>query len=370
MSDGRNFIELRSVSMSVGSQAILRETSLSIRQGEFFSLLGPSGCGKTSLLRILGGFAAPSSGRVFVDGVDVTALPPARRPSNMVFQSYAIFPHLDVTGNVAFGLHREPLDKAEKKRRIEEALELVKLTGLQHRRPDQLSGGQRQRVALARAIVKRPKLLLLDEPLSALDKKLREDMQVELRRIQRELRTTFIFVTHDQQEALALSDRIAIMNAGRIVQVDTPKEIYGNPRELFAAEFVGSMNFFPGTVTGSTDGRLEVDAEHLGALALVARAGDDPAKGERVTLGIRPENIWITGASSTGKIGGEIVGKTFLGERVSYHVRLAGRTQEVTVSRGDSARQGDEPQEGQQVALDWADRDVRLFRTPDGATQR
>jgi ABC-type Fe3+/spermidine/putrescine transport system ATPase subunit len=281
----------------------------------------------------------------------------------MVFQSYAIFPHLDVVGNVAFGLHREPLDKAEKRRWVDEALHLVKLSGLEHRHPDQLSGGQRQRVALARAIVKRPKLLLLDEPLSALDKKLREDMQIELRRIQRELRTTFIFVTHDQHEALALSDRVAIMNAGRIVQVDTPKEIYGNPSELFAAEFVGSMNFFAGIVTGASHGRLQVDAEHLGPVSLSPRPDGNPAKGERVTLGIRPENVRIDGASSVRRIGGELSGRTFQGDRISFHVRLADRAHDLIVSLGDSARGGEDLQEGQPVAIDWNDEDLRLFRT-------
>src|SRR5690606_28549661 len=214
-----NFVRFERVHKRFGSTDVVCTVDLDIGRGEFFSLLGPSGCGKTTLLRILGGFDAPTSGRVYIDGQDVTALRAAHRPTNMVFQSYAIFPHLNVAQNVGFGIQHEAISAQERSRRVADAIDMVKLTGLAERRPDQLSGGQRQRMALARASIKRPKVLLLDEPLSALDKNLREQMQAELRGIQRELGTTFIFVTHDQQEALYLSDRIAVMRDGHITQV-------------------------------------------------------------------------------------------------------------------------------------------------------
>ncbi|TIO65701.1 MAG: ABC transporter ATP-binding protein, partial [Mesorhizobium sp.] len=236
-------IEIRDVTRSYGAFKALNNASLAIREGEFFSLLGPSGCGKTTLLRMIAGFDTPTSGSIAVDGQPMDGIPANRRPTNMVFQSYAIFPHLNVEQNVAYGLKRLKLQGGEEKRRVEEALAQVSLTGLGKRRATELSGGQRQRVALARALVMRPKVLLLDEPLSALDKKLREQMQVELRRLQQAVRITFVLVTHDQYEALAMSDRIAVMFGGRIAQVASPKEIYQRPVNRQVADFLGGMNF-------------------------------------------------------------------------------------------------------------------------------
>src|SRR6476469_5466425 len=228
--------------------------SLDIGACEFFSLLGPSGCGKTTTLRMIGGFELPTGGRIELRGRDVTNDPPDKRPVNMVFQNYALFPHLDVGENIAFGLRRRNVDKADIKRRVHEALELVHLTGYEKRKPNQLSGGQQQRVALARALVNRPNVLLLDEPLGALDLKLRKAMQIELKRIQQQVGITFVYVTHDQGEALSMSDRIAVMSNGKIEQLGEPREIYDRPASAFVADFIGDMNFFEADVVECGDG--------------------------------------------------------------------------------------------------------------------
>ena len=226
----KNYIKIKNLSKSFGDVEVLKNINLEVEEGEFFSLLGPSGCGKTTLLRILAGFEYPSEGEVFFDDANVTSLPPNLRPSNMVFQNYAIFPHINVQRNIEFGLRKENLSKAEMGERVENALKMVQLEGYENRYSNQLSGGQRQRIALARALVKQPKVLLLDEPLGALDKKLREEMQIELRNLQKSLGITFIFVTHDQEEAMTMSDRIAVMDEGNILQVSPPREIYHNPK--------------------------------------------------------------------------------------------------------------------------------------------
>ncbi|GAB2481306.1 polyamine ABC transporter ATP-binding protein [Streptosporangium sandarakinum] len=275
-------LQITGVSRRFGEVTALSEVSLDIRQGEFFALLGPSGCGKTTLLRILAGFESPDSGAVTLDGADLLSLPAHRRPINLMFQSYALFPHMTVAKNVAYGLERERLPRAEIRERVEEVLAKVGLAEMAGRRPQQLSGGQRQRVALARAIVKRPRLLLLDEPLSALDKKVRAEMQLELKRLQHEVGITFVVVTHDQEEAMSLADRIAVFSAGRVEQVDEPVALYERPRTPFVAGFVGASNLFEGAVhDGGLDG---------GALGVLPGTGDLP-EGTPALLSVRPERI-------------------------------------------------------------------------------
>jgi ABC-type Fe3+/spermidine/putrescine transport system ATPase subunit len=246
MSD-EHAIEINSVTKRFGDVTAVDDVSLNIRCGEFFSLLGPSGCGKTTLLRMLAGFEYPTAGSIRIEGQEMAQTPPHRRPVNMVFQHYALFPHLTVHKNVAFGLNYQELNSAQRRQRVGEALELVRLSGLESRRPDQLSGGQRQRVALARALVLRPRVLLLDEPLGALDQKLRKEMQVELKNLQRQIGITFVFVTHDQEEALTMSDRIAVMNNGHVEQADRAAHVFERPATLFVAEFLGATNVFDAT---------------------------------------------------------------------------------------------------------------------------
>ncbi|MGV9323660.1 ATP-binding cassette domain-containing protein, partial [Streptosporangium sandarakinum] len=275
-------LQITGVSRRFGEVTALSDVSLEIRQGEFFALLGPSGCGKTTLLRILAGFESPDSGAVTLDGADLLSLPAHRRPINLMFQSYALFPHMTVAKNIAYGLEREKLPRAEIRERVEEVLAKVGLAEMAGRRPQQLSGGQRQRVALARAIVKRPRLLLLDEPLSALDKKVRAEMQLELKRLQHEVGITFVVVTHDQEEAMSLADRIAVFSAGRVEQVDEPVALYERPRTPFVAGFVGASNLFEGAVhDGGLDG---------GALGVLPGTGDLP-EGAPALLSVRPERI-------------------------------------------------------------------------------
>jgi putrescine transport system ATP-binding protein len=267
------------------------DVSVDIYQGEFFSLLGGSGCGKSTLLRMLAGFETPDSGQIFIDGMDVTRMPPYLRPVNMMFQSYALFPHLTVAQNVAFGLKQEGLPKAQIEERVKAMLELVKMLPFAARKPDQLSGGQRQRVALARSLAKQPKLLLLDEPLGALDKKLREHTQFELVSIQERVGTTFVTVTHDQEEALTMSTRVAVMDAGRIVQVNTPQNIYEFPGNRFVADFIGSANLFDGRVIGVEDDQtLRVRVEAIAA-DLCMRYNQPLPSGTKVTVAVRPEKI-------------------------------------------------------------------------------
>src|SRR5580704_1446180 len=257
-------ILIEGVSKTYGSHTAVDNITLSIFKGEMFALVCASGCGKTTLLRMLAGFAHPSGGRILIDGADMGTVPPHERPVNMMFQSYALFPHMSVGSNVGYGLRRMPLDAATKKQRIEEALEMVQLGALAKRKPHQLSGGQRQRVALARALIRRPKVLLLDEPLSALDKKLREQTQFELMDLQHQVGITFIVVTHDQDEAMALATRIAVMNRGQVVQVGTPAEIYEFPQSRFVADFIGSTNLFEGTVSACAPGLITVRCAEIG----------------------------------------------------------------------------------------------------------
>ena len=289
----RPIIEIQEVSKHFGDFVAVDSVSLQVQRGEIFSILGVSGCGKTTLLRMIAGFEVPTAGRIFIDGVDLTTHPPYRRPVNMMFQSYAIFPHMTVEQNVAYGLQKERVPKKEVRTRVAEMLELVQLKEQTSRRPDQLSGGQRQRVALARALVKRPKVLLLDEPLAALDKKLREHTQFELMGIQDRLGITFVVVTHDQEEAMILSNRIAVMNKGRLDQVGTPKEVYEYPNSRFVADFIGTINMFEGLVEYVSNGVVAVRCESAGA-TIRALSDAAPAAGEKVCLAIRPEKIFIS----------------------------------------------------------------------------
>lgn len=273
-----------------GQVTAVDHVTLRIRDGEFFSLLGPSGCGKTTSLRMIAGFEWPSEGEIYLKGQPMGRTPPFLRPVNTVFQSYALFQHMTVFQNVAFGLEMEHVSKAETKRRVGEALELVQMGGMESRKPKQLSGGQQQRVALARALVKRPAVLLLDEPLGALDLKLRKEMQLELKMLQMQVGITFIYVTHDQEEALTMSDRIAVMDSGKTLQIGAPVEIYERPNCRFVADFIGETNFLPGTVTGLDNDMATVSIEPLGVDA-VGLKGGDLHLGQRVVVSIRPEKI-------------------------------------------------------------------------------
>jgi spermidine/putrescine transport system ATP-binding protein len=291
--------------------------SLEVGSGEFFSLLGPSGCGKTTTLRMIGGFELPTAGRILLRGHDVTDDPPDKRPVNMVFQNYALFPHLDVGDNIAFGLRRRGVAKAETGRRVGEALELVHLDGYERRRPNQLSGGQQQRVALARALVNRPNVLLLDEPLGALDLKLRRQLQLELKRIQTEVGITFVYVTHDQEEALTMSDRIAVMHDGVVEQLGTPEELYERPTSRFVADFIGSTNLLRGRI--EPDGWVRLTS---GEIAHVAH--DGLAAGTEVEISVRPEAIALVPPGAQGAIKATVEQAAYLGTTISYQLRSAG----------------------------------------------
>ncbi|PQO22974.1 polyamine ABC transporter ATP-binding protein [Rhodobacteraceae bacterium WD3A24] len=288
----RPFISIRDITKTFGDFTAVDDVSLDIYRGELFCLLGASGCGKSTLLRMLAGFERPTAGQIIIDGQDMSEVPPHRRPTNMMFQSYALFPHMSVEKNVAYGLLREGVDKAEVKRRVAEMLRLVKLERQARRKPDQLSGGQRQRVALARALIKRPKLLLLDEPMAALDKKLREETQFELVRIQETLGVTFIVVTHDQDEAMTLSTRIGVMNEGRIEQIGEPREIYEHPATRYVADFIGSVNLFEGRVEAAGSDLMRIETADAGPVLVPPRPG--LKHGQTVWISLRPERINLT----------------------------------------------------------------------------
>ncbi len=313
--------ELRSVSKSFGDALAARDLDLSIASGEFLSFLGPSGCGKTTALRMLAGFETPTSGEVLIDGQVVNGLEPYRRPVNMVFQSYALFPHLTVEDNIGYGLRqrRPRMGRTEIADEVARALDVVRLSGFEKRRTWEMSGGQQQRVALARAIVNKPKLLLLDEPLAALDRKLRKEMQIELQDLQRQLGITFILVTHDQEEALSLSDRICVMRAGRIIQVGSPQELYDHPNSRYVADFVGTSNFFDGRIETVSEDRATLVTET--GLTLEGRASPDLDGGKNGCLSIRPEQIRMTRDAEARSLEVTVHNRIFLGEHTEYLVR-------------------------------------------------
>lgn len=323
-------LRIDAVGKRFGGFTAVDDLSLDIKAGEFFALLGPSGCGKTTLLRMLAGFETPDSGRILLNGEDVAQMPPHQRPVNMMFQSYALFPHLNVRDNIAFGLRRAGVPRAEINARVAELVALVRLEGLEKRRPEQLSGGQRQRVALARAVARRPQLLLLDEPLAALDKKLRDNTQRELLALQRQLGLTFIVVTHDQDEAMTLADRIGVMNAGRLAQVATPRQLYEEPCSRWVAEFVGDVNIVEGRIEAREAGRLRVTTQGAGVLAALAPRGLGEVAD--VCIAIRPEKIRLSqrapadhsGASTINRLEGAIADVNYLGSASSYTVALDG----------------------------------------------
>jgi putrescine transport system ATP-binding protein len=322
----KDFIRIRGISKTFGDFIAVNKVDLDIGKGELFSILGGSGCGKTTLLRMLAGFEVPTAGSIEIDGTDVTHMAPYDRPVNMMFQSYAIFPHMNVAKNIGYGLRKEGVAKAEIARRVDAMLELVQLVDFKTRKPDQLSGGQRQRVALARALIKRPKVLLLDEPLAALDKKLREHTQFELMNIQDELGITFVVVTHDQEEAMTLSSRIVVMDKGEFQQVGTPKEIYEFPANRFVADFIGTINTFEGIVTAADDETTSVYSDEAGE-TLIARGKQLFEVGQQVEIAVRPEKIFIDKEKSTREgdicLEGVVDDLGYLGNRSLYRIRLA-----------------------------------------------
>jgi len=344
-------IALNGVSKRFGSHTAVNDVTLEIAEGEFFSMLGPSGCGKTTTLRMIAGFETPDVGRVVLEGNDVTSVSANKRPVNMVFQQYALFPHMTIYDNVAFGLKVKRVPRAEHRDRIDELLKVVDLEGLESRRPKQLSGGQQQRVALARALVNRPAALLLDEPLGALDVKLRKHMQLELKRIQHELGTTFVYVTHDQEEALAMSDRIAVMNRGEVEQLGSPREIYDHPRTAFVADFIGSLNALDLTIDELVGGYA---ISRLGENERVVAAVDRThALGEEVRVAVRPEHVKIGAGSDEGsRVEGTIAELVYLGMYTQFHVDTrAGR---IVSHRLADERHTVPLEPGSKVTLSWS----------------
>jgi spermidine/putrescine transport system ATP-binding protein/putrescine transport system ATP-binding protein len=348
-------LRIDGLSKAFGSVIAVDDVSLDIRQNEFFALLGPSGCGKTTLLRMLAGFEMPTSGAILLDGKDIASVPPNRRPVNLMFQSYALFPHMSVRGNISYGLEMERLAKAEIRRRVDEIMATTQLTALADRKPEQLSGGQKQRVALARALVKRPRLLLLDEPLGALDKKLRGAMQMELKRLQHEVGITFVVVTHDQEEALVMADRMAVLKDGRLLQCDTAQEVYERPADRFVADFIGVMNFCGGRVEGG--GVVAPTGELVqGALPQGLAAGS-PA-----IAAVRPERIVLfPSAGVANRVAGTIEALAYHGLDLQLHVRTALSEKPFLVRVTADAADRRPVSAGDTVEIGWRAEDTRVF---------
>jgi len=363
MHTNQTFIRIDGVSKHFGDVVAVDDVSIDISAGEFFSLLGPSGCGKTTLLRMLAGFESPTSGEIHIDGKAMSEIPPHQRPTNMVFQNYAIFPHLDVAGNIAYGLRKDRLGRVEQTRRVDEALEMVKLEGYGKRRANELSGGQQQRVALARALIKRPKVLLLDEPLGALDKKLREEMQLELRALQESVGITFIFVTHDQEEALTLSDRVAVMARGDVLQMASPRQLYNYPVNVEVASFIGQMNFFDAQVVDVQGGKAVLRTQGLGQVRI---AVDDVIvqKDARFVVALRPEKLLLSTERSAEDhtVRGELATSAYLGDRSHFFVSVDGYENPIEVAGQESGIASDQPLErGSEVWLSWAEESMVLL---------
>jgi spermidine/putrescine transport system ATP-binding protein len=365
--DGTRSVELRSVTKRFDQLAAVDDLSLELGRGEFFTLLGPSGCGKTTTLRMIAGFERPTSGEIRIEGSDVAQLPPHKRPTNTVFQSYALFPHLSVEANVAFGLKRKRVAKDEIGERVEAELERVGLASHAKRKPSQLSGGMQQRVALARALVNLPKVLLLDEPLGALDLKLRKGLQVELKRIQREVGITFVYVTHDQEEALTMSDRIAVMNRGRVEQVAAPEDVYNRPATTFVAGFIGVSNLMPATVTGSREVKLDQGQT-------ISTPTDGFSAGDRCRAVVRPEKLRVELGENGGgrpdrpRVEGVVASSLYLGTATQITVDLGEAVRmTVLVPNADEAERQRLPGGGARVALSWEPEHMHLVReSPNG----
>src|SRR5450755_881968 len=350
----QSYLQLENVSKHFGDFIAVNNVSLQVERGEIFCLLGASGCGKTTLLRLLAGFETPSAGRLLIDGQDLAAVPPYERLVNMMFQSYALFPHMSVERNVAFGLEQERLGKAEIRRRVGEILEIVKMGPYLKRKPHQLSGGQRQRVALARALVKRPKLLLLDEPLGALDRKLREHTQFELINIQQQLGVTFVVVTHDQEQAMTLATRIGVMNQGQIAQIGAPRQIYEFPATRFVADFIGSVNLFDGRLIEDEPEHVRIGSEELGGIIYVSHGISAPPEAI-VWAAVRPEKIFMSTAPPAGTdnvVRGAVQDIAYLGDLSIYLVKLpTGKV--VRVTQPNTSRHAEAITWDQQVYLCW-----------------
>ncbi len=349
----QTLLSLRNVSKSFDGKSVLDALDLDIRDGEFITLLGPSGCGKTTLLRLMAGFEHPDDGSLTLAGTDITHTLPEHRPLNTVFQHYALFPHMTVFDNVAYGLKMEKRPKEEIRQRVDEALAMVQLGDFARRKPHQLSGGQQQRVAIARAVVKRPKLLLLDEPLSALDYKLRRTMQVELKRLQRELGITFVFVTHDQEEALSMSDRVVVLKDGLIQQLGTPREIYERPANLFTARFVGETNLFPGKLARLGDGTITVDV--LGVHRTLRRPSFPVCEGQAVHVLLRPEDIRVLAPDADHGLAGKVVERNYKGSTLDSVIHLADGTEVLASEFFDEDDPMFDYRLGEPVKVSWVD---------------
>ncbi len=353
-------VELKNVSKFFGPVAAVQNVTLSVQEGEFFSLLGPSGCGKTTTLRLIAGFELPTNGEVYIGGRPQGDTPPYRRPVNTVFQNYALFPHMTVYENVAFGLRMRRLPESEIRRRVYETLEMVRLSGLERRRPRELSGGQQQRVALARALVNRPRVLLLDEPLGALDQKLRKAMQLELKSLQQQVGITFIYVTHDQEEAMTMSDRIAVMDQGKVLQVGTPQEIYERPASRFIADFIGETNLLEGTVEELWDHHALVVVE--GARVVCGCVPEGVTVGQRVTVAIRPERISLFPQPPDSlALPGTVRDVIYTGAEIRYIVGLMDRVN--ILARSPNTGNGSTPLflRNERVYLSWRPEAARLL---------
>ena len=340
MVENKNMVSIQGVEKRFGQVRAVDGVTMDIREGEFFALLGPSGCGKTTLLRVLGGFEIPNAGDIIIDGQSMAAVPAHQRPVNMVFQNYAIFPHLNVRQNIAYGLRKAKLSKDAINAKVDDALRMIKLEGYGDRSSDQLSGGQRQRVALARALIKQPKVLLLDEPLGALDKQLRGEMQLELRSLQKSLGITFIFVTHDQEEALSMSDRIAVMSQGKVLQIDTPERLYEIPVSRAVAEFIGTMNFFDGRVETIENDHIVIDAGPLGRVRAAPANEPNVGVGDMVSLGVRPEKLSIGDQPLDGEfngVQGRLSASAYFGDRNHFYVEIDGLAHPVCVAAQNDA---------------------------------